>query len=189
MPDRAQSQDVDKNLEAVKGYLKEKYPAKKWQYGPKQLASTEITKAYGDRDSFYFVHSSPPLPPGAPLPELIKAYQEKVQDYQKNYISAVVRIDAEGKIHPLPAAALKTGLMAVKTEEDARIAAAAVLSLTGDGRTAPGPVQAKEVQVTRKGEGWSCQVTRQNNFQGTVEFDAKGQLTKVTKVSIAPLPP
>jgi hypothetical protein len=180
----------DKKLEPVRDFLAKTYPGKKWQTGPTQLTSDEIKKAYGEKLSFAFVFSSPPLPPGAKLPDLIKAYQDKLTDYQQNYISVSLRIDAAGKMMPLKKTSdYAEGLMAAKTDEDRKIAAAAVLSLYHSGRAGPAAIKAGEVQVTKDGNGWACTVTRQNNFSGTVHFNADGQVTKFSKVSIAPLPP
>ena len=53
---------TNKQLDAFRAYLKKNYPNKKWQYGPKQLTSAAIQKAYPDRQ-FYYIFSAPPLPP------------------------------------------------------------------------------------------------------------------------------
>src|SRR5687768_1214495 len=82
---RGKAKEGDKDLDAVKEYLKQKYPNKKWQLGPKSISSDAIKKAYGMEVKYFYVHSSPPLPPGAPLPDLIKAYQAKYKDYLDNH--------------------------------------------------------------------------------------------------------
>jgi hypothetical protein len=180
----------DKKLESVRDFLAKTYPGKKWQTGPTQLTSDEIKKAYGEKLTFAYVFSAPPLPPGAKLPDLIKAYQDKLKDYQQNYISVSLRIDAAGKITPLNKTSdYAEGLIAAKTDDDLKAVAAAVLSLYHSGRVGPAAVKASEVQVKKDGNGWACTVTRQNNFSGTMHFNADGQVTKISKVSIAPLPP
>jgi len=179
-----------KDLAAVQEFLKKAHAKKKWQTGPKQIASDAIKKAYGGERKFYYVFSAPPLPPGANLPELIRAYQARYKDHQENYVSATLRLDAALKVVPLNKAGdFSEGLMPVNTEEDVKTAAAAVLSLYGSNRVAPGLVAEKEVMVTKTEQGWRGVVNRNNAFQGTVEFDKKGQLTKVSKVFTGPVPP
>lgn len=170
-------------------HLKSKFPGKTWQLGPKQLESPELARAYPSLEA-WFVHSSPPLPPGAPLPDLLKAYEERVKEYREKQISVSALIDKEGKIHSVKTPAdFNQGLMPVKNEEEIKIAAAAVLSLAAQERTAPGVVAAKEIQVMKTDKGWTATATRKFNFQGTVQFNAKGEVTAVSKLSIAPLPP
>jgi len=69
-----------------------------------------------------------------------------------------------------------------RSNEDAKICAAAILSLySSDDRVGPGIVAAKEVVVTRSEKGWSCSVLRENAFQGEVIFDRDGKCVSVTK--------
>lgn len=190
MPRCVCGQGDDKHLEAVQEYLKKAHAKKKWQSGPKLLTSATILKAYGGEQKFYYVFSAPPLPPGANLPELIRAYQARHKDYLENYVSATVRLDAARKVIPLiKPGDYSEGLMPVKNAEDVKIAAAAVLSLYGSNRVAPGLVTEKEVMVTATEQGWRGVVNRNNAFQGTVEFDKKGQATKLSKVFTGPVPP
>lgn len=169
------------DITVFQGYLKKNYPGKKWQVGPTALDSKEIRKAY-EKQRFYFVFSSPPSPPGANVPELIEAYRRNAAAYQKTFISLSISIDERGKIIPLQKPKdYNSGLMKVKTDEDARIAAAAVLSLQGAGRAGPGAVAAKEVTVSKSEKGWSCRVQRPNAFWGVVVFDADGKCTGVAK--------
>src|SRR5215510_1000670 len=170
-------------------YLEENKPGKKWQTGPARMDSEEIRKAFGNA-RFYYVFSSPPLPPGAPLQELIDEHQRKMEVYQKEFISLTMRIDEQGKITPLHEEEdYNLGMMRVATDEDAKICAAAILSLySSDDRVGPGIVAAKEVVVTRTENGWSCSVHRENAFQGQVLFDKDGKLVSATKTYAGPLP-
>jgi hypothetical protein len=189
-PDRkADPKQTKADMTAFKAYLAKNHPKKKWQTGPLRLDSAEIRKAYGRR-RFYFVFSSPPLPPGAANPEILRRYEEKVQEFQKNAISLTVAIEDKDKISPLSKPAdFSPGLMKVKTDADAKTAAAAILSLYGSGRVSPGIVAAKEVTVTKNDMGWSCRVVKKLAFQGTVTFDAKGKCVSVSKIFTGPLPP
>jgi hypothetical protein len=184
------AQEGDKDLDAVKEFLKTEHGKKNWQTAPSQLASDEVKRAYRVKLKFYFVFSAPPLPPGANLPGVIKAYQKKLKDYRDNYVSATLRVDAEGKVSPLAKVGdYNEGLMAVMSEEDVKTATAAVLTLYGSAKGAPGVVNATEVKVTKTGQGWQGVVDRRNEFQGNVEFNAKGQVIKLSKVFTGPLPP
>jgi hypothetical protein len=186
---KADAKQTKADVTAFKAYLAKNHPKKKWQTGPSRLDSAEIRKAYGQR-RFYFVFSSPPLPPGAANPEILRRYQEQVQEFQKTAISLAVAIEDKDKFTPLSKPAdFNQGLMKVKTDADAKTAAAAILSLYGSGRVSPGIVAAKEVSVTKNDMGWSCRVVKKLAFQGTVTFDAKGKCTGVSKVFTGPLPP
>jgi hypothetical protein len=179
---------------AVREYLAKNHAGKKWQVGPKRLDSDEIRRAYGKR-RFYYVFSAPPIPPGAFNKDLIMAYQKRVEEHRTQYIgSLTVGIDEQNNLLALHKPAdFNAGLMPVKTDEDAQLAAAAVLSLFGStagvGGASPGVVAAKDVQVTRTKDGWSCSAAKKFAFQGSVTFDAKGQVMAVSKVSTLPPPP
>ena len=184
----AQNEQIKADLIKLQNYMDEVKPGKKWQSGPTPMDSAEIRRAYSNA-RFYSVYSSPPLPPGAPLPELLKAYEEKMVEYKKQFVSLTIRIDAQDTMTPLyEAEDYNQGLMRVTTDEDARISAAAILSLYGSDRVGPGIVRAKEVTVARSENGWTCSVFRENAFQGEVVFDRDGKCVSMTKVYAGPLP-
>src|SRR5215510_5274420 len=185
----AQDEQTTADLTKFQSYLEENKPGKKWQTGPARMDSEEIRKAFG-KARFYYVFSSPPLPPGAPLPELLEEHQLRMKEYQDKFISLTMRIDEEGRITPLHEEEdYNLGMMRVTTDEDAKICAAAILSLySSDDRVGPGIVAAKEVVVTRTENGWSCSVHRENAFQGQVLFDKDGKLVSATKTYAGPLP-
>lgn len=176
-------------LDAFRAYLKKEYPDKKWQQGPSRLDSPALRAAYGNQ-RFYVVYSSPPLPPGANIKDVQDAYRRQVEDIRTNYLSLTVRVDDKGRVAPL----LKPedydgGLMKVAGDEDARTAAATILSLLGCDHVAPAAVESKDVAVTRTDKGWSCQSNGKGSFQGTVIFDADGKCTAVAKSYFGPYPP
>jgi hypothetical protein len=78
--------------------------------------------------------------------------------------------------------------MRVTTDEDAKICAAAILSLYGSERVGPEIVAAREVAVTRSEMGWSCAVFREKAFQGEVVFDRDGKCVSMTKTYMGSLP-
>ena len=179
----------DDGLNAFQAYLKDHYADQKWQTGPDRLDAPAVRAAYG-KQRFYYVFSAPPLPPGANIPSLQEAFRRRMEEFRKTYISLTARVDEDGKVVPLVQAAdFNAGLMKVAGDDDARTAAAAILSLYGQDRVGPGAVDPKEVLVTRGDKGWSCQVQRPNAFQGAVTFDADGQCTAVSKTYTGPLPP
>src|SRR5262249_27687484 len=148
-----------------------------------------VRAAYG-KDRFYYVFSAPPLPPGANMPEVQEAFRRRAEEVRKSYISLTVRVDEEGKGIPLTKADdFNAGLTKVAGDDDARTAAAAILSLWGEDRVGPGAVDPKDVMVTRGDKGWSCVVQRPNAFQGAVTFNADGQCTAVSKTYSGPAKP
>ena len=177
-------------IAAFKQYLEKNFKDRKWQTGPAQLESRELQKAYPDQ-RFFYVYSAPPLPPGAFLPELVERHRKASEEFRKNYISLAVAIGKDG-IRPLAnnKESLGKGLIALNSEEDAKVAAAAVLSLyIESGYTqAPKALPASSVKVTKSDKGWTCQV-QQPMLQGNVTFDAEGKLATLSKSSHIPLPP
>lgn len=176
-------------LEAFRVYLQKEYPGKKWQAGPTRLDSPALRLAYrGQR--LYFVHSSQPLPPGANIKAIRDAYRLRVEDIRTNYVSLAVRIDEKGRVVPL----LKPqdydgGLSKVAGDEDARTAAAAILSLHGCNHVARAAVDSKDVAVKKTDKGWSCSYRGKGPFRGTVTFDAEGKCTATSKSYAGPYPP
>jgi hypothetical protein len=189
----ANKEPVDKqtadDIAAFKAYLEKNHPGKKWQLGPSRVDGPEIKAAYG-KQRFYFILSSAPLPPGAANPDLIKQYQERFADFQKNYISLAVRIDDNGKVTPLTGPKdFNVGLMKVAGDDDARKAASAILAIYVDRDTGVGAVAPDQVRVTRSEKGWTCTANKPFVYAGTVVFDSEGKCVSVSKVSNRPLPP
>ena len=134
----AQAEQTAADLGRFRNYMEEFKPGKKWQTGPAPMDSEEIRKAF-EKQRFYYVFSSPPMPPGADLPELHEEFARKMEEHQKQFISLAVRIDEQGKITPLyNVEDYNPGMMRVTTDDDARICAAAVLSLYGSDRVGLG---------------------------------------------------
>jgi hypothetical protein len=186
--ENAQNEQIRADITRFRSYMDEVKPGKKWQSGPTPMDSAEIRRAYSNA-RFYSVYSSPPLPPGAPLPELVAEYQQKLDEYQKQFISMTIQIDAQERMTPLyEAEDFNQGLMRITTDDDARISAAAILSLYGSDRVGPGVVTAKEITVTRSEDGWKCSVFRENAFRGEVVFDKDGKCVSMSKVYAGPLP-
>lgn len=181
--------DAKEELARVKAYLEKTYPGKKWQQGPIRLDTPEIQQVFpGQR--FYAVLSSPPLPPGAALPELIKAWQEKMAEYRKNALNATLRVDAEGNVAAISKATdLNAGMKKVTNEKEAQLAAAAACTLNPAGQPGLAKVKPEHVQVERRGEFWTAVVNVPNVMRGGVTFDREGMIFTVAVKATPRFPP
>jgi hypothetical protein len=190
-PAYPQTEEIQKNvgdLLAFKKYLAKTYPEKKWQTGPSTLDSKEIRTAYPGL-KLYYVFSAPPLPPGAFSKQLQENFRRRVEEFRKDFISVTASLGGDGTIKELRQPRdFNQGLMKVQSDDDAKAAAAAILSLYGADRVGPGPVAASDVTATKTDKGWTCQV-KGRFFQGSVTLDANGQCTAVSKIYTGPLPP
>jgi len=153
----------------------------RWEGEPTRLDSEEIRRAYGDR-RFYFTFKAPPLPPGATWPDVIERYKRAMQEYQKHSLRITVGIDNKGHAATFRTAQdFNLGLMPVKTDDDARTAAAAILSLIGNDQVYPAVISSREVSVARTQSGWTCTVRQARGIDGTVLFDPTGHCTSAAK--------
>jgi hypothetical protein len=75
-----------------------------------------------------------------------------------------------------------TGLLAIKTEEDARIAAAAIVSLLPAGEIGPQNIDARNVKATED-KGWICTCrvgSGASSGEASITFDDKGRCTGIS---------
>lgn len=187
----ARTQDPSKDeIALLKQYLEKNHKGKKWGVGPARLDSKEIQKAYPNQ-RFYYVFTAMPLPPGAPLPEAIERHRKAMEEYQKTALSLTVVIDQNG-IRPLTSKVedLSKGLIAVKTDDDAKTVAAAVISICPETGLTFGPstLTSDMVQVQKSDKGWTCE-GRKQFVSGQSVFDADGKLKSAGRSSHVPLPP
>jgi hypothetical protein len=176
------------DVAAFKDYLKANKLDDRWQRDPTRLDSEEIRKAYGGRRA-YFTFQAEPVIGGRPQADTTLAAIRKAYHLHSLRITVFI---VNGKV-----TALKTpedfnaGLMPIKTDDDARIAAAAILSLPDGGLLPPGRVEAKEVAVGKGDKGWTCTVNRPQGIRGFVNFDSNGKCVAVTKQAnlVLPSPP
>ena len=179
------------DLAAFQDHLVKSQLASRWEGAPNRIESEELRRAYSDR-RFYFTFKAAPLPPGAQLPKLIEKYDQALQEYQKHALRITVGIDEKQHADTFRTAQdFNLGLMPVKTDDDARIAAAAILSLIGNDQVYPVVISAREVNVMRTESGWTCRVTRVREFDGQIVFDPSGHCTSATKNLnyMPPVPP
>jgi hypothetical protein len=166
------------DLATFRDFLVKNKLDKQWQGDPARVDSEEIRKAYGKR-RVYYTSAAPPLPPGAKNPELDGAYKRRLAEYQKNSLKITVTIDEKGKLTPLRLAEeFNAGLMPVKSDGDARIAAAAILTMyqcTGL------KIAAKDIDTVKKTDkGWLCSTRRWGGIY-ELKFNAEGKCTAVTQ--------
>jgi hypothetical protein len=177
---------------AFRAFLKENKLADTWQKGdPIRLDTEAVRKAYSPYRAYY-TFGAMPLGGGAYNPQTQKAFQEALAEYRKNSLSIAVLIK-DGKVTVLSKPAdFNTGLLPIKTDEDARTAAAAILSLSPAGELGPQRVEAKNVKVTHD-KGWICTSRVGTGIVGgeaRVTFDEEGRCTSVTMPRLMlPRPP
>lgn len=171
---------------AFQSYLTAQRLTERWSGPPTAITSDEIRRAYpGSR--FYFTYQREPLPPGAPLPELIAAYDKAHAEYRKRSLQITVGIDQSHDVHPFRGADdFNHNLMPVRTAEDAGIAAAAILSLMNEPEAPPAVIAAHQIRVERAGDAWLCRLQGVPNRRGEIAFDASGKCVRVAKQSTAP---
>jgi len=164
-----------KDIEAVKKFLAAKYPGMTWGRGPARMQDAAIDAAYLDV-RFYYVFS--------PQYPVARAGQ----------VSAMMRLEKDGKVTQVSAPQdYSAGLMKIGNADDAKTAAAAVMSLTF-GPFGPVPVEAKEVDARADGKGWTCTAAqgaggpRGRGTTFRVVFDANGRCTEATHKYSGPLP-
>jgi hypothetical protein len=174
---------------AFRAFLKENKLDGSWQRGDPIRRDTEaVRKAYGPCRAYY-TFGSMPLGGGAFRPDL---REREMAEYRRNSLSIAVLIK-DGKVTVLKNPAdFNTGLMPIKTEEDARTAAAAIASLLPAGEIGPQSVEAKIVKATQD-KGWTCTCRVGTGFLGgeaRVTFDEEGHCTSVTMPRLMrPRPP
>ena len=177
--------------QAAQGFIAANRLDERWQGDPlRQLDSAELRAAY-PRQEFYFTFKAPPLPPGAPMPELIEKHKAAMAEYKKHSLRMTMGVDAAQNVAAFQSAAdFNHGLMPVKNENDAKIAAAAILSLIGNDDVYPEIVGADKITVTAGPSGWTCALKQARGFDGTVVFGVNGSVVSAAKTLnyVPPLP-
>lgn len=110
------------------------HPGGNWQSRPTRIDSPEIRAAYPER-RFYTVRSSPPLPPGANIRDIVEKYQRAMDEWiSHHYINATVSIDAERVVRELRGIDdYNDGLAPARKPDELARAAAAIFTLHGNG--------------------------------------------------------
>ena len=161
--------------------LAEKGMSDKWEGDPIPLASEELRAAYPGV-KFLYTFKSAPLPPGAPMPELIASHQRAMEAYEKKSLRITIGINDKGFARAFKTPAdFNVGLRPITTDAEAKMAAAAILSLIDVDEIGPSALSAEEVSVTKSSEGWTCRVAQVKGVIGMVTFDQKGHCISATK--------
>jgi transposase len=171
----------------VEEYLAKNHPGKTWEDGPTRIDTEEVRAAYGKR-RFYYVFSKPPgrrgggPPPGA---EILDQLREAQTQFEKERVSLTIGIDGqEGITEYRKGEDFSQGLPKIEDEADAKVAAAAVLSLFVADELGPRTVAAKDVTVDKDLSGRlarppHCSVAvgeaGKGGWRGEVFFDKDGK--------------
>ena len=162
----AAERSEEQNLKIVNKYLAAQHPGKNWEQGPTRIQSGVVDKAFADAKFYYVFSSQDPQP-------------------RAEWISLLMRLDKDGGVSEVSGAgAMNVGLMKVSSDADAKIAAAAIMSLTF-GPFGPVAVSGADVQVAHQNGGWYCLATPGPAGQRKVDaievsFDASGACTELS---------
>ncbi len=177
--------------EAVLEYVKANELGETWHGQPTRLDTEEIRKAYpGYR--VYHTFAAPPVRRfggAAPSPQEVERDRKAEAEYQKQSLRMAFLVK-DGKPTALTDAAdYNTGLMPIKSDDDAKIAAAAILSLRPIRQFAvpPARVETGAVKISKTEKGWTGTTVVKHDMQfrgswsgaGTVAIDADGKVTAV----------
>jgi hypothetical protein len=170
------------DVSAFHAYLSEHKLSAHWSGDPTPIASAELESAYPGMRFYYTFQPAPP-PVGAPIPSVLEAHKRAMEVYSAHSLRLTIGIDSQGEVRPYQVAAdFNAGLQPVKCDDEARVAAAAILTLLGTEEISPGVIPASAVIVMKSGSGWSCRVSQQpKGIEGTVLFDLSGRCIKVDK--------
>jgi len=153
-------------LQVFKRWLDREHPGYGSDEGPARFRNATVEAAYPGR-RFYYVLTHARGTPGGP----------------RNPLSLVVEIDDRGGVTPLSLPSLSTyraGLRKVKTKEDARRTAAAVLILAlGDPRQRGWKIEESGFRIERRKGGWDCTFSHGFNYVSRITFDKQGTLTGI----------
>lgn len=202
---KVETKEAKADHAAFQAFLKENKLDGAWQDGPILMDTEEVRKAFANC-RVYYTFAAPPrgyIGGAAPSPEILKRDAEARAAYEKHSLRIVVAIQ-DGKVIPLKKTEdYNARLMPIKSEDDARIAAAAILSLQFRQQLnfshGPTPVAAKDVKAVKNEKGWSCTMPLHYpgglggprdgwRGEGVVGFDAGGKVTKVT-MQVQPVGP
>jgi hypothetical protein len=171
----------------VEEYLAKSHPGKTWADGPTRIDTEEVRAAYGKR-RFYYVFSKPPVrsrggPP--PAAEILDEWRKAQAQFEQERVSLTIGIDEqEGITEYQKGEDFCRGLPKMEGEADAKVAAAAVLSLFVADELGPRTVAAKDVTVDKDQLGRfvrppHCSVAvgeaGKGGWRGDVFFDKDGK--------------
>jgi len=148
--------------------------------GSVRLESRELTQAY-PKSSFWVVASPRELPRGAKS-------AGGGTPANPHPVSVGVRISANQELIELRTPNdFKSGLIPIHSEDDARIAAAAILSTRDGYYFAPSIIESSQIEVQHDAKGWICRF-KSPPREGRVVFSADGKCTDISMQYRGPFP-
>lgn len=183
-PSRPQTDESD--IARFLRFLADRHPGEEWKQGPERIESLELKQAYpGLR--FYFVSSPHPMPRGARIAPVAPAGVEPGRR-QKPLLTLCVRFGPGDQLDELRQPEdYNLGLRPIQSDEDARFAAAAILSTLDGFYFGPSPILSSEVQIQKTPEGWSCRLRTQTK-EGKVVFNNAGKCISFSMIYRGPFP-
>ena len=184
---KAQLYESERYLPSFRAHLAEQYPQGKWKQGPEGIDSPELRQAYPG-SQFYYVASPEPLPRGS------KAASKTMSKGGANEtaslrLSLCARFGPEGRLTELRRSEdYNEGLSPIRSDRDARYAAAAILSTMNGDYFGPSVISSSLVEVEKVQDGWKCRLQTRTK-QGRVFFSDEGKCISTTLVYVGPFPP
>jgi hypothetical protein len=177
---------AQRDAAAFRSYLAAHGLTNRWQGDPQPIDSPEIRTAYAGL-RFYFTWQREPLPPGAPLPEGLAAYDAARNEYRKRSLRVTVGINTEHQVRVYRSAPdFNVGLMPVRNDEEAQIASAAIISLLNTRDASPAAVAARQIDVEHSSGNWICRLRGIPTLRGEVVFVASGRCVRAEKEPTTP---
>jgi hypothetical protein len=155
----------------------------RWTGEPQRIDSDEIRSVYSGL-RFYYTYAREPLPPGAPMPDLIAAYDKARAEYLNRSLRITVGIDDQRKVRAFRNAEdFNLELRPLRNSSDAAVAAAAILSLMNEPGCAPRVIEARQIHVQQNAGAFVCQLHDLPGVRGEVDFSRSGKCVRVQKQS------
>ena len=152
-------------LQLFKTWLGREHPGYSSDQGPARFRNPTVEAAYPGRRFYY-----------------VLTYARGIGNPQ-SALSLVAQIDEHGAVMPLSLSSLATyraGLRKVRTKEDARRVAAAVLILAlGDPGQRRWKFEEDRFTIERNKHGWVCMYSYGRTYLSRVTFDKQGTLTEI----------
>jgi len=148
-------------LSRFKAWLDREHPGYHSDEGPAAFRNKIVEAAYPGVHFYYVLTYARGTPPPYP-----------------NMLTLLAQVDEHGAVLPVRAVdTFRRGLRPVKTKEDARKVAAAVLILAfSDPRQRHWPFVPEKFVVKRKSGGWVCTYSTGFGYESVVTFDKHGTL-------------
>ena len=167
-------------------FLAQRHPGEAWKQGPERIESPELQEAYPGM-KFYFVSSPQPMPRGARIAPSAASGVEPERK-AKPLLTLCVRFGPGDQVDELRKPEdYNLGLQSIHSDEDARTAAAAILSTLDGIYFSPSPLAKSLIQVQKTPTGWTCRLRTQTR-EGRVVFNQEGKCISISMSYHGPFP-